>query len=247
MSSPLGRLIRSLREQKGWTQEALAQETGISVRTIQRLEGEGTKRPQAANLRSLAEAFGVELVVLQEASRQNMVYAEPQAPDSVPTAASTPVIPSEPIQPAVPHRNTGNRIRTVLLSTGIAVLLMAGAFALFISPQLSRDSKPVYLAGRILCMDNEPVVGVWVKAINGPEGMASLRNPNSNGSEATFVYIFTGDAYDLHVGCGGSGQHWNNLDYTETGSGTVHDRAFHYFRCYDTLPTVGFGSCDLKS
>lgn len=247
MSSPLGSLVRTLRDQKGWTQEELADKARISVRTIQWIESGKTKKPQPENLRKLAEVPGIDVTVLQEASRQSMVAAEPQYLGSA-TSADTLAAPSEVLEPTPASPNRRKLTHLTLIGVAMVASLLIGVFVLLIAPQLSGNtSKPVYLAGRILCVDNQPVVGVWVKAVRGPEGMASLRDPNSNGSEATFIYIFRGDAYDLHVGCGGSGQHWNNIYYTETGSGTVHDQTFHYFHCYDTPLAVGFGSCDLTA
>ncbi|BFM13413.1 2TM domain-containing protein [Simiduia litorea] len=56
-------IIRKLRLQKGWSQEQLAELSGLSVRTIQRIE-----RGQTAGLetlKSLAAVFDVELSTLQ--------------------------------------------------------------------------------------------------------------------------------------------------------------------------------------
>ncbi|MDN3637722.1 2TM domain-containing protein [Simiduia curdlanivorans] len=56
-------MIRKLRLQKGWSQEQLAELSGLSVRTIQRIE-----RGQSAGLetlKSLAAVFNVELSTLQ--------------------------------------------------------------------------------------------------------------------------------------------------------------------------------------
>ena len=50
-------LVRSLREQRAWSQEHLAEVTGLSVRTIQRLETQG-KASHESRL-ALASAFGV--------------------------------------------------------------------------------------------------------------------------------------------------------------------------------------------
>jgi len=56
-------IIRKLRLQQGWSQEQLAEFSGLSVRTIQRIE-----RGQTAGLetlKSLAAVFDVELSTLQ--------------------------------------------------------------------------------------------------------------------------------------------------------------------------------------
>jgi len=57
-------LIQKLRLQKGWSQEQLAEASGVSVRTIQRLE-----RGQPASLetlKALAAVFEIDLARLQE-------------------------------------------------------------------------------------------------------------------------------------------------------------------------------------
>lgn len=64
-------MIRKLRLQNGWSQEQLAEFTGLSVRTIQRIE-----RGQEASLeslKSLAAVFKVEITDLKQ---------EPQMPSS---------------------------------------------------------------------------------------------------------------------------------------------------------------------
>ena len=53
----LGALIRTWRDRALLTQEELAGKTGVSVRTIRRLEGEPGYRPRSRSLRLLAEAL----------------------------------------------------------------------------------------------------------------------------------------------------------------------------------------------
>jgi transcriptional regulator with XRE-family HTH domain len=56
----MGRMdIRAARQASGWSQEELAERTGLSVRTIQRIENGA--RPSAATARLLAAAFEVEV------------------------------------------------------------------------------------------------------------------------------------------------------------------------------------------
>ena len=50
--------ITRLRKAKGWSQERLAREAGISVRTIIRVE-QGVSSPTIPILRKIAEALGV--------------------------------------------------------------------------------------------------------------------------------------------------------------------------------------------
>lgn len=62
-------IVRKLRLQRGWSQEQLAQMSGLSVRTIQRIE-----RGQKAgleSLKSLASVFEVDLSQLHEETHMN--------------------------------------------------------------------------------------------------------------------------------------------------------------------------------
>jgi transcriptional regulator with XRE-family HTH domain len=61
--SPL--LIQKLRLQRGWSQEQLAEVTGLSVRTIQRIERGQT--PSAESLKALAAVLEVNFGALREA------------------------------------------------------------------------------------------------------------------------------------------------------------------------------------
>lgn len=51
-------LVRKLREDKGWSQEHLAAVSGLSTRTVQRLEAEGSASLESRS--ALAAAFGVD-------------------------------------------------------------------------------------------------------------------------------------------------------------------------------------------
>lgn len=74
-------IVRKLRLQRGWSQEQLAEMTGLSVRTIQRIE-----RGQKAgleSLKSLAAVFDIELSNLYEGtpmkSDETMTWEEQRA------------------------------------------------------------------------------------------------------------------------------------------------------------------------
>ena len=58
-------LIQKLRLQRGWSQEQLAEITGLSVRTIQRVERGQT--PSAESLKALAAVLEVDFGALREA------------------------------------------------------------------------------------------------------------------------------------------------------------------------------------
>lgn len=67
-SSKLGDLVKKLRGKKNWTQEKLAGEAGIGIRTLQRIENGKTQRNQREVLDSLAKALEVDIKELIEAS-----------------------------------------------------------------------------------------------------------------------------------------------------------------------------------
>ena len=51
----------TLRKQKGWSQERLAQEAGISYNTLIKLERNGIKNPKIETVIKLADALNVSL------------------------------------------------------------------------------------------------------------------------------------------------------------------------------------------
>jgi transcriptional regulator with XRE-family HTH domain len=51
----------TLRKQKGWSQEKLAQEAGISYNTLIKLERKGIKNPKIETVIKLADALEVSL------------------------------------------------------------------------------------------------------------------------------------------------------------------------------------------
>jgi transcriptional regulator with XRE-family HTH domain len=57
-------LIQKLRLQRGWSQEQLAELSGLSVRTIQRLEG--GKPASTESLKAIASVFEIDFARLQE-------------------------------------------------------------------------------------------------------------------------------------------------------------------------------------
>lgn len=57
-------IVRKLRLQRGWSQEQLAQLSGLSVRTIQRIER--GKNPGLESLNALAAVFEVDVTDLQQ-------------------------------------------------------------------------------------------------------------------------------------------------------------------------------------
>lgn len=61
-------MVRTLRLERGWSQEQLAQMTGLNIRTIQRIEG--GQKAGLESLKSLAAVFEVELSELNPQQEQ---------------------------------------------------------------------------------------------------------------------------------------------------------------------------------
>jgi len=57
--------IKKLRQEIGYTQEELAEKSGLSLRTIQRMEA-GNKAPKGHSLKMLSRVFGLEPTELRE-------------------------------------------------------------------------------------------------------------------------------------------------------------------------------------
>ncbi len=55
--------LRAMREDRGWTQAALAEKLGTTQNTVSRLENPKTSKPTITTLKRIAEAFDVALVV----------------------------------------------------------------------------------------------------------------------------------------------------------------------------------------
>lgn len=257
--SNISDLISHLRRSKGLTQKELSEKSGVPERTIQHIEAGGTKKPQKQNLKDLASAFEVDVSVLQAACQTGRAPNTVQAADTqVGNDTTSRAISSAGIEPIVPSRNKQKLILALVSSLLIIACLIFVSYALIINQQTQNKeakpaiTKPIIIAGKVLCAKNEQVINVWVDVFKGSNvdkkisGIATLSNPNSNGSEEEFAYELTGDAYNLHVGCGGSKEHWKGIYRTETGSGAVHDHNFHYFTCHDVPPAIDYGSCELK-
>lgn len=58
--------LRPLRRRMAWTQEELAEHSGVGIATIIRLEGGDDRPPRVSTLRKLADALGVKPAVLAD-------------------------------------------------------------------------------------------------------------------------------------------------------------------------------------
>jgi DNA-binding XRE family transcriptional regulator len=79
--NPDGDKIRTLRMQRGWTQEQLAEIAGVSTRTIQRAEAADSAAFET--VRALADAFGADFSQLLRAGTREILNP-PQQPDACP-------------------------------------------------------------------------------------------------------------------------------------------------------------------
>tara|TARA_Y100001960_G_C14690207_1_gene835971 strand:+ start:1093 stop:1494 length:402 start_codon:yes stop_codon:yes gene_type:complete len=69
-------LLKQLRAQKGWSQETLAEESKISVRTIQRIEN--GKRANLETLKDIANALDVEVNTLTRENKLSVTLNKEQ-------------------------------------------------------------------------------------------------------------------------------------------------------------------------
>jgi transcriptional regulator with XRE-family HTH domain len=64
-------LVQKLRLQRGWSQQQLAELSGLNVRTIQRIEK--GQEPSVESLKSLAAVFNVDFSTLKEQGMENVI------------------------------------------------------------------------------------------------------------------------------------------------------------------------------
>ena len=70
-------LVQKLRLQRGWSQQQLAELSGLNVRTIQRIEK--GQEPSVESLKSLAAVFNVEFSTLKEQGMVNVIIESQSA------------------------------------------------------------------------------------------------------------------------------------------------------------------------
>ena len=73
-------LVQKLRLQRGWSQQQLAELSGLNVRTIQRIEK--GQEPSVESLKSLAAVFNVEFSTLKERGMDNII-SESQSAEEI--------------------------------------------------------------------------------------------------------------------------------------------------------------------
>jgi transcriptional regulator with XRE-family HTH domain len=73
----LASIVKRARKARGWSAEALSQHTGVSYRTISRIESGKTQEPKDATITALAKALGLEPELLAPAE---LAYDAPVTP-----------------------------------------------------------------------------------------------------------------------------------------------------------------------
>lgn len=103
-------LIRSMRRERGWTQEQLALILGINVRTVQRLERGGV--PSLETAQGLASAFGRDPRLFLGRDPSPLIQPPPSAPaEPIPFSSA----------PARPDRRPHASYAAAFLLVGAAV------------------------------------------------------------------------------------------------------------------------------
>jgi transcriptional regulator with XRE-family HTH domain len=108
-------LVQKLRVQRGWSQEQLAELTGLSTRTIQRIER--GQKASAESLKAIAAVFEVDLSALREPDMQS--------------AATSQVSPEEALALAHVRRIKGFYMH---LAEYCVIIAMLAVMNVFISP-----------------------------------------------------------------------------------------------------------------
>lgn len=127
-SSFLAAHIKDARQRKGYTQQELSDRTGVSIRSVQRIEN-GEVIPRGYTLRLLAEQLDLQHLLNGEAKFGPISGETPGAPGSSPTAAATP---REPAYSPTPAQRDLHRPGKIILTAGIAIFLLLAGLA-FIS------------------------------------------------------------------------------------------------------------------
>jgi transcriptional regulator with XRE-family HTH domain len=74
-------LVQKLRLQRGWSQQQLAELSGLNIRTIQRIEK--GQEPSVESLKSLAAVFNVEFSTLKEQGMDNVISESQSAEETL--------------------------------------------------------------------------------------------------------------------------------------------------------------------
>lgn len=250
-----GPFIKHFLESKHASKSSLEKDTGITRKTLDRWMRGDAEWIQYGTIEKFAEYFHL---TLDDFFEEFEAYKWNTASDAAQTPprplgnneTATP-LPEDFTPPPAPTPNKRRLTQRVVAGITIASLLILAAYVFISNPWIEHTNKPVMIADNVVCANNEQVVGVWINTFKGStvdksiSGYADLHNLNKSGSAVGFVYMLRGDAYNVHVGCGGMKQSWKGKYYTEMGSGPVHDLNVHSFRCHDVPPAIDYGACEL--
>jgi transcriptional regulator with XRE-family HTH domain len=123
----IGQLIKEGRATKGYTQQELSELTGISLRSIQRIENKEVL-PRSYTMRLLADQLGI-TGSLVTASTVSPEIAAPKTASASSALASPAPLPS--LNPTVRSPRL-NKTQKIILSIGTGVLLILGASAFIV-------------------------------------------------------------------------------------------------------------------
>jgi hypothetical protein len=132
--------------------------------------------------------------------------------------------------PPAPRQSRRRRRRPAIrrkLITALIGLVLPLPFA------TTAQAAPEEIHGEIGCINNASPVGVWVQAARSKSGWADWKVPVHLGGTSKVDYTYTlnnGGPYQVHVGCGGRPQHWDNDIHSDNVEGP------HDFLCNDINP-----------
>lgn len=116
-------------------------------------------------------------------------------------------------------------------TTALVVTVLAGVVGSLVGTAPAFAATTV--SGRVMCVSQRAVVGVWIQAESGGSGWASW-SPTGVQYEANYSRSLpNGGRYQVHVGCGGTPQNWASNNKSSYVGGTVN-----YFTCSD-VPNAG--------
>lgn len=113
----LARLVKEGRTARGYTQQELSDKTGLSLRSVQRIEN-GEVVPRSYTIRVLAEELGFEVASSRSGG----------SPSAFEPLSS--IEPGTSVPPPIPLRSSSpRRPRKIILTTGLGIILVLGAMA----------------------------------------------------------------------------------------------------------------------
>lgn len=124
-------------------------------------------------------------------------------------------------------------LRRVTLGSLAAAAVAVGLCAAPAQAAVPAVARPASygVSGSVSCLSGSAVEGIWVSASSGTSGWATLSAASGSSSSVEWWFTLSSDtSYFIHVGCGGSPQHWlpSGNTYSSTRRGNSPDLI-----CYD--------------